>query len=170
MGKMSDEQVLDKIHQINLDMLLAFDQICQKHDITYFICAGVLLGALRHRDFIPWDNDVDVVMPRQEFFKLLPYLREELDPELYEVVMPEDYGDHYFDSVPRVNYKKADIKMDEKAVAYYGGRLNKIVLDIYFFDKMPDDFRAQLLVWRLEFLYGLLFSKPYKNSNRHTKS
>ena len=158
---LSDQEVLDKIHKINLDMLLAVDEICRKYDITYFLGCGGLLGALRHQDFITWDNDVDLDMTRKEFEKLLPHLREELDPELYEVVMPEDYGKKYFDMVPRINYKKAEIRMDPGYVEYYEHLANRIVIDFYFLDKVPQGLKGRLFVRRLEFLYGLLNGKRY---------
>lgn len=159
--KMTDQEVLDHIHEINLNMLLELDRIAKKYDVTYFLSCGGLLGALRHKDFIPWDNDVDVVMTRPEFKKLLPHLYEELDPELYEVIMPSDYGEKYFDMVPRINYKKAEIKMDPGYCEYYNGWANRIVIDFYFFDRLPDNFFGHMHIYRLEFLYGLLNGKRY---------
>ena len=92
---MTEEQVriLDKVHQINFDLLEALDTIAKRHDIPYFLAYGGLLGAIRHHDFIPWDNDVDVQITRADLDQLIPFLRAELDPEKYEVLMPEDYGE-----------------------------------------------------------------------------
>ncbi len=53
-----------------LDLLLKFDEICKKHGLRYWLAYGTLLGAIRHGGFIPWDDDVDVCMPREDYEKL----------------------------------------------------------------------------------------------------
>ena len=159
-----NERALRKLHEINLETLKDVHEICVRHGITYFLCFGALIGALRHHDMVPWDNDIDLLMTRDEFAKLLPFLRAELDPEKYELVMPEDYGDRYLDMVPRVNYKGADLKVfSDEMNAYYDGKANKIALDFFFLDRIPENFRGKMTVLRLEFLYGLLNGKRYNN-------
>lgn len=62
---------LKEIQNIELDMLVVFDEFCKKHDIKYSLFSGTLLGAIRHKGFIPWDDDIDVAMLREEYNKLL---------------------------------------------------------------------------------------------------
>lgn len=62
---------LDEIHAILADMLRLVDKICEAENIQYFLSGGTLLGAIRHRGFIPWDDDVDLMMPRPEFERFL---------------------------------------------------------------------------------------------------
>lgn len=56
-----------KLFAVLLDMLIEFDKVCKKYKLTYFLDGGSLIGALRHKGFIPWDDDFDVVMPRKDY-------------------------------------------------------------------------------------------------------
>ncbi|MBP5787512.1 MAG: LicD family protein [Kiritimatiellae bacterium] len=59
-----------KIWAIEIDALLHFDHVCKQYDLRYFLGFGALLGAVRHRGFIPWDDDIDVLMPREDYDRL----------------------------------------------------------------------------------------------------
>ena len=72
------ETDLRKMQLIQLEMLTEFDRICRKYEIEYFIIAGTLLGAVRHGGFIPWDDDVDVAMKREEYEKFCKICGKEL--------------------------------------------------------------------------------------------
>ncbi|MBR1404738.1 MAG: LicD family protein [Treponema sp.] len=65
-----------KLFAVLLDILLKIDSVCKKHGIPYFIYGGTLLGAVRHGGFIPWDDDLDIVMFRKDYNKLLEYAAE----------------------------------------------------------------------------------------------
>lgn len=66
---------VDDVKKIELDILLQFQRLCEKEGLTFFLAAGTLLGAIRHNGFIPWDDDIDVIMPRTDYEKLIEILK-----------------------------------------------------------------------------------------------
>ncbi len=76
-----------------LDILKAFIAICKKHHLRYYCCAGTAIGAVRHHGMIPWDDDIDVIMPRPDYDRLIKIAQKE-DFGKYEMITPynkEDY-------------------------------------------------------------------------------
>ena len=88
-----------KMQLLELDMLIEFDRVCRKHNIKYSILAGTLLGAVRHKGFIPWDDDADIGMLREEYEKFKSVISE-LNPEICF------FQDHTTDSEYRWGYGK----------------------------------------------------------------
>ena len=68
---------------IQLEMLKEVKRICEEHDIKYFLDSGTLLGAIRHKGFIPWDDDLDVAFIREEYNKFLNVASKELDNRFF---------------------------------------------------------------------------------------
>lgn len=64
---------LNEIKRIELSILLQVDKICREQGFRYWLCGGTLLGAVRHKGFIPWDDDIDIFMPRQDYNKFIEY-------------------------------------------------------------------------------------------------
>ena len=75
------DKELRRLQLIQLDLLIEFDRVCRKNNIIYTIDGGTLLGAVRHKGFIPWDDDIDVAMTREEYEKFKK-VRDQLDPKI----------------------------------------------------------------------------------------
>ncbi len=75
--------LLRRVQLIGLEMLVEFDRLCRKHDLVYTLAFGTLLGAVRHRGFIPWDDDVDVLMPLEDYERFLELAPEEMDTDRF---------------------------------------------------------------------------------------
>ena len=84
---MDIKKVKDRWNATILDILKAFMQICDKHGLRYYRCAGTAIGAVRHHGIIPWDDDIDVIMPRPDYDRLLEIAKRE-DFGKYEIISP----------------------------------------------------------------------------------
>lgn len=83
---------LAALHAVQLEILRAFDRVCRQLGLQYHLAAGTLLGAIRHGGFIPWDDDVDVVMPRRDYQRLLAEAPALLGPDLFLQTLHSDPG------------------------------------------------------------------------------
>ena len=72
-----------------LDLLDELDKCCKRHNLKYFLSGGSLLGVIRHKGFIPWDDDIDVEMPREDYDKLLLYKDEFLTPYFFQTPLTD---------------------------------------------------------------------------------
>ena len=97
------KEILRKLHEFNIQALDEVVRICDKYNITYYLLGGTLLGAVRHKGFIPWDDDLDIGMPRQDLIKFESVLKSELgDRFFYQSMDSEKEYDHYFSKI-RIN-------------------------------------------------------------------
>lgn len=78
-----EKSELAKLHTTEKEILDEFVRICDAHSLNYCLIAGTLLGAVRHRGFIPWDDDIDVAMPREDFMRFIDVANYELDKKFF---------------------------------------------------------------------------------------
>lgn len=77
---MEQEVDLKTVQQYTTGILCYIDKVCRENQITYYLAYGSLLGAIRHQGFIPWDDDIDILMPRPDFEKFLQLTSQSPDP------------------------------------------------------------------------------------------
>ncbi|MDO5415863.1 MAG: LicD family protein [Lachnospiraceae bacterium] len=154
---------LTKVHQANLSILKEIDRICRKYKLKYVLDAGTLIGAVRHKGFIPWDDDADVAMTRANIEAFIKVAPREL-PEGMELVLPDTYhgGHGFYDFTPRIIYKNSRTHEEDAEMAYYDGKLNHVYVDLFILDALPDcPVCAKLAKGIQTVLYGLAMGHRY---------
>ncbi|MBP5609252.1 MAG: LicD family protein [Lachnospiraceae bacterium] len=145
-------EYLEGIHEINYEILCEIDRVCEKNGIRYYLLAGTLLGALRHSDFIPWDDDVDIVFARDDYERFLEVFPKETEREDLKIVNYRDYPE-FFDFISRLVDESVTIHNLKADRDYYNGRYSHPGADLFVFDNVSSHFRLQLFV--LQIIYAL---------------
>ena len=134
---------------IELDILLMFDQYCKDHSLRYSVYGGTLLGAARHKGFIPWDDDIDLCMERPQYELLIQTVRKHPLPPKYKLYSVQDKG--Y--AKPFIKIINTGTKLAQKEKDDCSG----VWIDIFPIDGTPkSELRCLMLVKRMTFLEGLL--------------
>ncbi len=147
---------LDSIQQVLLGYLLEVDRICKKHNIQWYLGGGTLLGAARHKGFIPWDDDVDIMMLREDYDKFLEVAPDEL-PE--GMILSDPKKDKYY------NYAYAKLRLTDTVFAtdfskHHKNMSNGFAFDIFCHDKTANSKLGQKLHSQLTlFWLAMVFNK-----------
>lgn len=153
-----------KIWKTQIDMALEVKRICEKYKIRYFIIWGTLLGAVRHKGYIPWDDDFDIAFLRSDFEKFCKIARKEIKPPLFYQDSLSD--PEYFIGYARLRDSRTTGWILENTSPTYN---NGIFIDLYPLDVIPE----KTLIWEVQaFLINLIRKGltrhndlPYKDKN-----
>lgn len=118
-----------------VDILKDVHNICEKHGLKYFLDAGTLLGAVRHKGFIPWDDDMDIGMLREDYERFLEIAKKELPEHLFlQTFETDDKYDIY--QVPcKIRYNGTILI--EKGIAENSEMHNGVYIDVFPYDSLP---------------------------------
>lgn len=143
---------LETVHQSDYDLLCEVDRVCKKNEIQYFLHGGTFLGAVRHQDIIPWDDDVDISMKRADYERFIEVFEKDADSR-FKLLKFEDYP-QFFDFISKI----ADTSVTYEKTVYgdedfYENRFSHPTLDIFVMDQVGSHHGLQLL--KLKALYSL---------------
>jgi lipopolysaccharide cholinephosphotransferase len=148
--RISDEE-LKQLQRVELEILIELDRVCRKYEIQYSLDGGTLLGAVRHKGFIPWDDDIDVIMLREEYFKFRKACRRELDHSLFFL---QDYrtDPHYRWGYAKLRRNGTELmRPGQEKLKQHSG----VYIDLFVADNVPDN----PVVRRLHYLLCYLIRK-----------
>lgn len=146
-----------KVQNTQLEILDEIVRICDKHSLTYYLIGGTLLGAVRHNGFIPWDDDLDIAMPRYDYDKLIAICKSDLSSKYYL----DDFKSNSNYWLPFIKIRKKNTVLEEHFLSRIDDSKKGIWVDIFPLDnanKNHSNFQAiqgymiktirRLIVWR----------------------
>lgn len=122
---------IEEYKKILLNILIKVDQICRENNIQYFLFAGTLLGAIRHKGFIPWDDDIDISMMREDYDKLARIIQN--GTYGLNFIRIEENNDSIYPFGKICDSSTVLVERNFKSVSGYGA-----YIDVFPFDYMPD--------------------------------
>lgn len=151
MPNIENSDLLWKLHSCLLDILDEIDRICRKHDIQYFLDSGTALGAIRHAGFIPWDDDADVGMLRNEYERFIQIAKDELSPRFFLQTRETDAEYSKFSAKIRINDTFFPERRNEGTKVHQG-----IFVDVFPFDYISDNVKiAKKEIYKTRKMYML---------------
>ena len=156
-----------KWNAIIVDVLRKFIEICKQHNLTYYCCGGTAIGAIRHGGMIPWDDDIDVFMPRPDYDRFVDIIQN-TDLGNYEYVSPFTHDNYPLYFIKLCN-RKTTLMEEHDTPCVYG-----LYIDVFPIDGAPDDYDEakeyiKLLCNHKEWgrfvrkTIGFFFRKKYRN-------
>lgn len=126
---------LSEVQDLIYSIFVEFDRVCRKHDLKYSMEGGTLLGAVKYQDFVPWDDDIDVIMLREEYEKFLKVAPSELNDEFFL---------QSYNNVPEFPLNYAKLCYDGAKICDYDythlkGMHHGIFMDIFPIDQVKNE-------------------------------
>lgn len=154
---------LEKLKQVELAMLVNFIEVCTKLNLKYYLLGGTLLGAVRHNGFIPWDDDIDVGMPRKDYDIFMSEGQALLDKGLFLQNIDTD-KEYYLNFAKIRNSKTTFVEL-----SYKNHKINHgVYIDIFPLDYFPDDEKERKAFRRKNSIYNLRIAAEFYLPNTKT--
>lgn len=161
MAELSKEKALEQIRElqeIEMSMLLDISRVCKEHNLRYYMAEGSLIGAVRHHGFIPWDDDVDLAMPREDYLRFLEIAQEALG-DAYEVQHSTTVK-NYWSPFIKVRLLRHNGKFQQMHIAHLTEN-NGPLIDIFPLDSVPekDSLAQRINSQKIRFYRGMITRK-----------
>jgi lipopolysaccharide cholinephosphotransferase len=158
MRKITD---IHELRQIQMGILDEVHQYCEAHGLRYFLSSGTLIGAVRHKGYIPWDDDIDIYMPRKDYEQ---FLREFKGSEQFKLLNPAKEPHYYYTFAKVVDTRT--LMIEDETDGYEIG----VYMDIFPVDYVPDDLKERERVFkRKKLLYKIRRCKISKSNPLHSR-
>ena len=152
---------LRTLQLIELEMLVEVDRICRKNHIQYTLDGGTLLGAVRHKGFIPWDDDADIVMFRHEYARFYHACKSDLDTERFFL---QEYrtDPNYRWGYAKLRRKGTEyVRVGQEHMRYKTG----VCIDIFPLDYVPDQYILRRIYYGINYcIRKILYSELGKEA------
>lgn len=148
-------ELLRELQLKELDTLKFFRDFCQKNNLTFYLCGGCCIGALRNGGFVPWDDDIDVLMPRPDYERLVRLWKEQNPSERFLLLKTDDevFTGNIFVTITDTNYTM--IKDNQKHVKIPHG----LVLDVFPIDGCPNGKIKRYFQYFWAMIYSLFLAQ-----------
>lgn len=157
------EQEKKKLQLVEAKILDEVDRICKKHDLKYGLAYGTLIGAIRHNGYIPWDDDLDICMPRADFERFREICKTELDSRFfYQTQSTDSEYYHLFDKIRMNNTIFRETFLSDKNI-HHG-----VYIDIFPIDNIPDDINERRKQFKKFHFYRTGLMVKYLNLQART--
>ena len=160
---MQSEIDIEQLKKIELGLLCEFHNICERENLRYSLGGGTLLGAVRHRGFIPWDDDIDVMMPRPDYDKFVSYC---LNSETSFGFKSFETDENYVDLSAKIFDKNTilvdnDILAEDQKIGVY--------IDIFPIDGLGDSYKKAVKAFKSSaFKRNILIAAQWKKFQKST--
>ncbi len=155
---------LSTIQQVEIDILKKIDKICKENNLSYSLSEGTAIGAVRHRGFIPWDDDIDIIMLRKDYDKLKEIMttNEYTDIKYISCETQEDCWNLFA--------KVVDLRTEAKEIGVRPTKDYGVFVDIFPIDNLPNDERERKrYIYKLNILRKIHSIKLYKKQISKSK-
>lgn len=158
---------MKQVWAVNLDLLAVFQELCTKYQLKYFVGFGTLLGAVRHQGFIPWDDDVDILMPRADFERL-----KKLSPVVKApYFLQTTENDRGFWQRGMMKFRNSNTTCIEEH-SFFAPFNQGIALEILPFDNCPDDAgerkrQTEKISLYQKLLWAKFYQKDYQQGEKN---
>lgn len=149
---------IEEIQKKILEIFIEIDKVSVANNLRYYAIGGTCLGAVRHHGFIPWDDDLDIAMPREDYERLKKIVQEQFPPHLK--LIDVNQGEHYHCMFMKIH--NINTTFIEKGMSEYSDRYSGIFVDIMPLDGIPNEtWRRKIYFFRLLQLGRLDWYRKY---------